>query len=52
MTAAMAINNDKAGAIAHLPTSRLTVLIPAVSSVITEKVVLAAGFIQITLWHG
>ena len=30
----------------------LRVQIPAVSSVITEKVILAAGFIQSTLWHG
>ena len=25
---------------------------PAVSGVITEKVILAAGFIQSTMWHG
>ena len=30
----------------------LDVRIPAVSGVITEKVMLAAGFIQSTLWHG
>ena len=36
----------------HLPTPGLRDQIPAVSSVITEKVILAAGFIQNTLWHG